>query len=163
MADMESQIRAARPEEAEAITTLMRDSKAYWEYDAEFMQAASEEVSVSPDYLRQHAGFVLESDGEMLGFCSLEDRGEALLLENLFIRPEAIGQGWGQRLWDFSVAYGRERRYQAIILVADPNAAGFYIKQGAAVTGETPSGVRAGRMLPTMRFELENKGTDDAN
>lgn len=151
---MDKTIREARPDEAAALTELIIASKAHWGYDAEFMQAAVNELFVTPAYLSEHFCFVVEEQGKVLGFCSLEDRGEALLLENLFVSPAAIGQGVGQRMWEHAVEYGRAQGYRFLTLVADPNAAGFYLKHGAVVTGETPSGVQAGRTLPVMRFEL---------
>ena len=151
---MDKYIREARPNEAAALTELILASKAYWGYDAEFMQAAVNELFVTSAYLSQHFCCVVEEQEEVLGFCSLEDRGEALLLENFFVSPEAIGQGVGQRMWVHAVEYGRMQGYRLLTLVADPNAAEFYLKRGAVVTGETLSGVQAGRMLPVMRFEL---------
>lgn len=147
-------IRPAQPKEAQILTDLMLRSKAHWGYDAQFMADAEVELVVRPEDFAVCGQFVLEVDRQIAGFSTLCDRGEALLLDNLFVEPEWIGQGVGKRLWEHAVDFARRGKYTAIILVADPYAVGFYEKAGAVVVGETPSGIRVGRMLSRMRYDL---------
>lgn len=152
---MSVRIRLARVEEADNLTDLVLRSKAYWGYSDEFMQAAAEHMAITPDFLAENRSFVLELDGKMIGLSSLVDQGEVVVLDNLFIAPNYIGQGWGQRLWDHALDFARRGGYKALQLDADPYAVGFYQKQGAEVLGETASTLQEGRMLPVMHLDLE--------
>lgn len=148
-------IRSARPDEAAALTALVLRSKAFWGYDEQFMQAAASELSVTEKFLLQHHSFVLERDGQVIGFSSLIEKEEQLVLENLFISPESIRQGNGQLLWEHAVGFARQHGYKTITLVSDPFAVDFYLKQGARITGQIVSNIQPDRYLPQMCFELE--------
>lgn len=148
-------IRPARPEEADALTDLTFRSKAFWGYSAEFMEAARSALTVSNDQVALNVFFVMEEGGTLLGYYSLEQpNGTEVVLESLFIAPEAIGSGCGSQLLQHALATARQHGYQTITLASDPNAEGFYTRMGAERIGETP-GATAGRMLPLMRFRLD--------
>lgn len=148
-------IRLAKLEEAQTLTNLMRRSKAHWGYDADFMADAEAEMTVRTEDFISCKHYILEIEGQPAGFSSLCDRGEVVLLDNLFIEPKWIGQGVGRQLWDHAVSFAQKEKLTAIILVSDPNALGFYQKMGAVVVGESQSGIRPGRMLPRMRYEIK--------
>ncbi len=147
-------IRLAASEEAPTLTALTLRSKAHWGYDVEFMSAAVAELTITPEYILQHAVFILQADDEILGYTSFVDQGEELLLDNLFIEPAHIGKGYGRILWQHAVDYARRASCQAIILVADPNAVPIYAHLGAVQYGEEASNIQPGRTLPKMRFTL---------
>jgi predicted N-acetyltransferase YhbS len=152
---MVANIRPALPHEADILTELVLHSKAYWGYDEKFLQAAVKELTISRDFLQEHQSFVLERDGEIVGLSSLVQQEKGLILENLFISPQAIRQGNGQMLWDHAVEFARDHGYTTISLVSDPFAVDFYKKQGARITGRVESNIKPGRYLPQMCYELE--------
>ena len=154
MSHSQTIIRPAYPAEASALTALTLRSKAHWGYAAEFMSAAVPELTITPEYITRHAVFVLQAGEHILGYTSLVDQGDELLLDNLFIEPEHIGKGHGRRLWEHAVDYARQCGYQTLILVADPNAVAFYAHLGALKYGEEASNIQPGRTLPKMRFTL---------
>jgi len=90
-----------------------------------------------------------------VGFCSLLpiDPG-TVELDDLFIEPDDIGKGYGQRLWDHAVSVARESGFARIVLVSDPYAEPFYARQGAVRIGEKTSSLRTGRVLPVMEYQL---------
>jgi GNAT superfamily N-acetyltransferase len=149
-------IRLALVDEADAITALMRRSKAHWGYDAAFMEAALPYLVVSDDAIAHGLVWVLEDDGTLAGFIFLrptEEPGE-VLLSDLFVDPPYIGRGCGRLLWDHAVSTARTMGFETIVFDADPNALDFYLRMGAVQVGETASTVQAGRMLPLMRYDL---------
>jgi N-acetylglutamate synthase-like GNAT family acetyltransferase len=75
-------------------------------------------------------------------------------LMHLFVEPAAIGGGRGKRLWQHAVETARQLGFQEIIIGSDPQAEAFYKAMGARRVGEVASIVRAGRMLPLLRFTL---------
>lgn len=156
MNTIERTIRRAQPEDAEMLTQLTYRSKAHWGYDEAFMTLARPVMAISAEQIRNNCIYILEHGQEAAGFYSLESpQGEAITLENLFIDPQFIGKGCGHDLLQHAFEQAKTMGYRIIQLVSDPHAEGFYQKMGAVRTGETP-GLTPGRMLPTMRFELDH-------
>jgi GNAT superfamily N-acetyltransferase len=146
-------IRRARPDEGEALTRLARRSKAYWGYDADFLNRAAPELTVTSRAITEHEVWVVEGDGKVLGFYQIK-LGQPAWLEDLWLEPEAIGAGYGRRLWDHAVSIARAAGASAMELDAEPYALGFYERMGAVWVCDTPSRVIPGRRLPRMRLPL---------
>jgi len=112
---MTHRIRPARPEEAAALRTLVRAAYARW-----VPLISREPAPMTDDYAARIAAgqaFVLEAvDGRMLGAVVLEDKPDALLLDNIAIDPEMQGQRLGRILMDFVEAEARRRGYRLIRL-----------------------------------------------
>jgi predicted N-acetyltransferase YhbS len=144
----------AEPGQHKTLTDLVIASKASWGYDAAFIADALPELQVTEEFLSHGWHFVAKKDEQILGFSSLLNRHPVLLLENLFVDPGYLRTGVGEFLWRHAVSFALERGYQTIILVSDPYAEGFYLRMGAETVGQAASGIRAGRMLPSMRFDL---------
>ena len=75
-------------------------------------------------------------------------------LHKLFIDPNHMRQGLGQRMmaWAMDVARGQGARTMEI--EADPDAAPFYAQMGAIPAGTAPSGSIPGRVLPRFLLTL---------
>lgn len=103
-------IRLAQPSEAETIRALVRE--AYGHY---VERIGFEPGPMKDDYHRRVAerqAWVLEEDGEIAGLVVLvEDRPEALLLENVAVAPAAQKKGYGRRLIAFAEEEARRRGY----------------------------------------------------
>jgi hypothetical protein len=61
-------IRRARPEEARQLSGLARRSKAYWGYDAEFLERVAADLTIPLRAIAEHQVWVLEADGRVIGF-----------------------------------------------------------------------------------------------
>lgn len=59
---------------------------------------------------------VLDGAGELLGLVVLEPEGDTMLLENVAVRPDAQGNGYGRVLLDFAAQSAREAGCGAIRL-----------------------------------------------
>jgi GNAT superfamily N-acetyltransferase len=148
-------IRRARADEADILTGLTLRSKAFWGYDREFMDAARVELRFRPEKYPGFEVYVLERGGRILGFCSLIPRSALEVeLDDLFVEPDAIGQGYGKVLWDQAVLRAAELGFQEMTLTADPYDEPFYRARGAEKIGEVASTVAQGRVLPLMRYRL---------
>ena len=73
--------------------------------------------------------------GEILGFYGFEPESEGIGLSHFFVAPAAIGRGVGRALWADAVARAKLLRQRRMIVVSDPNAAGFYARMGARPAG----------------------------
>ena len=153
--DVDSAIRRARRAEAGALSALALRSKAHWGYDADFLAACRDELTITAEDIATSTVYVLDGDISPLGFYRLllQDDGVAKL-DALFVEPTAMGQGVGGRLWQHAVTTARKLGCSELVWQSDPEAEGFYLAMGAQRAGESESTVFPGRMLPLMRFRL---------
>ncbi len=155
MNDSTFSIRPAASDEAALISDLALRSKAYWDYDEAFIAACRPALTFSPDYITTYPVYVVEMEGRVAGFYSLQPvSAQEVDLDNLFVAPEAIGHGCGKRLWQHAVATARQLGFTHMRIEADPNAEEFYAAMGAETVGSVPSSVWPERQLPLMRFSL---------
>lgn len=153
---MSGLIRPARAAEAESLSDLALRSKAHWGYDAEFLDACRDELTVAADGVERRRSMVADRDGHILGFTTLEGEPPKGVLGMLFVDPKAIGQGIGRLLFEHTIAAGRELGFAQITIDADPNAGPFYRAMGAVRVGNVPSGSIAGRVLPQMVVTIQH-------
>lgn len=152
-------IRRARPDEAPALTRLAFVSKAVWGYDATFMEACREELSVTAGQIAdpRRCFCVAESTGKraLLGFYQLDRIDEATAeLEKLFVDPEALGQGVGRQLMEHAADWARGQGLTCITVQSDPFAESFYRSVGAEKVGDKESLSIPGRLLPLLEIPL---------
>jgi GNAT superfamily N-acetyltransferase len=149
-------IRPARVDEAEPLSDLALRSKAHWGYDTDFMERCREPLRVTPAMIDSGQVLVAEAQGVARGVMALAADDGVFEVKLLFIAPEAIGTGVGRALWAEAQRRARAGGYNALLVVSDPFAEGFYLKMGAVRIGVRASEVDAARKLPLMRYELES-------
>jgi GNAT superfamily N-acetyltransferase len=147
-------IRPAAPGEAAPLTQLAVRSKSHWGYDAEFVDDSRADLTVTPESIVAGRVFVAESGGGVAGFYSLSGEGLEAELELLFVEPRLIGEGVGRALWRHAAATARRLGFRELVVASDPFAEPFYRAVGAVRVGFRESPVRAGRMLPLLRYPL---------
>jgi GNAT superfamily N-acetyltransferase len=148
-------IRRARPAEAGVLSELALRSKAHWRYDADFLAACHDDLTLSPDDIATSTVYVFDGASAPAGFYRLVllDDGVAEL-DALFVEPAAMGQGVGSRLWWHAVSTAAKLGCSELVWQSDPQTEGFYLTMGAQRAGASESTVMPGRMLPLMRFRL---------
>lgn len=148
-------LRPGRRDEARLLSDLALRSKGHWAYDAAFLDACRDELTLTPDAAAE--AVAAEVDGAVVGFHLLDDdapdagRGR---LAMLFVDPAAIGSGIGRLLYGDAVAKACARGWRSLVLDADPGAEPFYLRIGAGRVGEVPSGSIPGRVLPVLEIDL---------
>ncbi|MEV6483314.1 GNAT family N-acetyltransferase [Streptomyces sp. NPDC051576] len=152
---MDVLIRPARATEADVLTDLALRSKAHWGYDAEFLEACRDELSVAANEVARRRTTVADRDGRILGFTTLEGEPPTGVLGMMFVEPQAIGQGIGRLLLERTIAAGRDLGFTQLTIDADPNAEPFYSAMGAVRIGTVPSGSIPGRVLPQMVVTIQ--------
>lgn len=103
-------IRRAVAEDAEAIAAIAREAYAPW-----VPVIGREPAPMGDDYAARIAAgqaWRLEADA----FCVLEEKPDALWLDNVAVRPTAQGRGLGRRLVAFAEAEARSRGHRALRL-----------------------------------------------
>ena len=146
-------IRHARPDEAGALTELAMRAKASWGYDAAFMAACREELTLTPAKMAAWTVWVAEADNEIAGMVALS-LGEVSEVEDFFVEPAFQGRGVGGALMAALLETVRAAGATTLEVDADPNAEAIYAKMGFETFSRSPSGSIQGRWLPRMRLIL---------
>jgi GNAT superfamily N-acetyltransferase len=150
-------VRAARAEEADALTALCLRSKAHWGYDAEFMRLSGAALTVTAAMIAQDRVLVAEDrGGAVLGVAAVEalHADGKFDLSLLFVEPSAIRTGVGRTLFEAAVGLVQTRGGRCLSILSDPFAAAFYQHLGAVKIGEAPSDAIPGRWVPLFEYEI---------
>jgi GNAT superfamily N-acetyltransferase len=149
-----AKIRPAVAAEATLLSELALRSKGHWGYDADFIEACREDLTVTADFIVSHSVFVLEADEQVKGFYGLRGQNREVELVYLFLEPDQIGQGYGKQLWQHAIATAREQNFTSMLIESEPHAEHFYLAMGARRVGERLSTVRLDRRLPLLQYSL---------
>ncbi len=148
------QLRDARANETQTLTELCLRSKAVWGYDAAFMAACRDELTIKPCDLERSWLQVAVAGNNVIGLAQVTVTGDDAELAKLFIDPGALRTGAGRTLFDRAAREARVRGAKRLWIEADPDAAPFYRRMGAVDDGMVPSGSIPGRALPRLKLEL---------
>ena len=124
-------LRAARPDEAEALSGLTMRSKAYWGYDEAFLAACREDLRLRRGEVVERRTVVAERDGLVLGVATLEGDPPDGELGLLFVEPDVIGGGVGRLLYRHVLEEAGRLGFSQVRIESDPNAEAFYLAMGA--------------------------------
>ena len=154
MTELQAEIRRALPDEAANLSALALRSKALWGYDAAFMEACRAPLTVDPEALAKCPFCVLDEGGTITGFYGLSGQPPRGEIEFLFVEPESVRSGRGQRLARHFLVLARRLGFEEMDVSADPYAEGFYVAMGAVRIGKVPSDPIPNRLIPRLRFSL---------
>jgi len=115
--------------------------------------------NISSAYLRSNHCFeVLDARDQLIAFFSVVVGDARVVLDNLWVTPELIGNGIGRRACEHVFQLARERGWTELWVLPDPPAVGFYVKMGFSDTGErVPSRVPGGPIFSTYRIQLSDE------
>ncbi|MEZ5658619.1 MAG: GNAT family N-acetyltransferase [Burkholderiaceae bacterium] len=149
--------RPACVEDCAGLTELAIRSKASWGYDAGFMAACADELTVRPEALTSATRIIelVHQGGAPLGFMSVAIQTDDAELEAMFVLPEALRGGVGRRLMALALRACARHGRHLLTIQSDPFAEGFYRRMGALPVGRRESDSVAGRFLPLLALPLE--------
>lgn len=153
-----TRLRPARPGEAALLSDLALRSKGHWGYDAAFLEACRDELTLRDDELARRRTTVAELDDAVIGFGTLEGEPPDGELGMLFVDPAAIGRGVGRALLDRLLDRARAEGFTVLTIDADPNAEAFYLAHGAVRVAAVPSASIPGRVLPQLELGVSGPG-----
>ena len=152
-------LRPATAADVGLLSGLALRSKGYWGYDAAFLDACRDELTVTVDRLATERVTVADAPATgVVGFSSLALTPPTSELLDLFVDPAHIGTGVGVLLWSDVLAAAAGAGAAWMDIEADPHAAAWYERRGAVRIGAAPSGSIAGRALPVMRVSTIRGG-----
>ena len=147
-------LRTPGPDDAAALTELCLRSKAVWGYDAQFMEACRDELTITPEMLNSSYLQVAESEGCLIGVAQVTLETDFAELSKLFVEPTRLRCGAGRQLFDWATRTAHQAGATELVIGADPQAAGFYRRMGAIDAGTVASGSIPGRRLPLLKLRL---------
>ncbi len=129
-------IRPAQAADAPAVRDVVHD--AYRHYIARIGKPPGPMLDDYDRLIAEAKVWVLEESGALAGVLVLENQADALLLDNVAIRPDRQGRGHGRRLVAFAEDTARERGFAIIRLythVRMTENIALYTRLGFAETG----------------------------
>jgi N-acetylglutamate synthase-like GNAT family acetyltransferase len=148
------QIRKATTVDAADLTRIAHDAKRHWGYPEHWLVHWQDDLTISPDYISRHEVYVAESESEPLGFYALVIRKQKAELDHLWVAPSHIGTGVGKQLFVHAMQHAASEDVSEVEILSDPNAEGFYRKQGAHRIGEVVSEIDGEpRTLPRLAVD----------
>jgi len=154
MKDPRLNIRRTNPNESEILTAIAVESEAHWGGSPEFLASFRELYHVTASFIEENPTFLLEEDGEVVGFYGIVAGEGVAELEYLYVKACCIGKGYGRILWEHIEGQCRELGIQQLEFVTSPEAKNFYTKMGAAELSMVESIVQKGRMIPKLRYTI---------
>ena len=147
------------PDQFDAVNAMILRSKAFWGYDADMMAKMEAVLRLDPDAAAEGRAIAAFQTGAPMGLAQISapyqsDTGLAVLLDLLFIAPEAIGSGLGKQLYDWALEQARLADAVSLHILSDPNARGFYTAMGARFVKDRPSELIPDRVLPWLEHRL---------
>jgi AcrR family transcriptional regulator len=118
-------LRPARPDEAAALSDLVRRSKAHWGYSDEFIEACRDELTVHREQIDAGRVLVATVNGMLAGTATLGGEPPEGDVEMFFVEPEHIGTGVGGALFAAVRRRAVDAGFTRLRIEADPNALGF--------------------------------------
>ena len=110
---------------------------------------------MTPAYIAHPETWMASLNEEPVAFYSLKQDAEAWWLDNLWVCPDAMGQGIGATLVRHAKMRARRAGASALRGESDPNAVGFYVKMEARMVGERKAEVDGQeRVLPILEIDL---------
>ncbi|MCC5807818.1 MAG: GNAT family N-acetyltransferase [Opitutales bacterium] len=147
-------IRFARttPDEADVLSALAIESKGYWGYPRAQLEIWRKHLRITPDYILSNTVVTIWMETERVGFFAIQ-KGSESILDHLWLLPRAIGQGVGAAAFREIERECEALNIHEFVIISDPNAEGFYLRQGAVRIGEVKS-VPQNRLLPKLRYHI---------
>ena len=145
---MNIEFRDAEVNDIDQLNIVSLAAKGHWGYPEEWLDKWKGDLKINETHVTEHSITIIEVNEEVVGFCCIGENKEVYELMHLWILPSFIGRGLGKLLLDEAVrkAVVKDKK---IITEADPNAQGFYERQGFKKVGEIESYPK-GRFLPVM-------------
>lgn len=138
MLDDNVRIRAAIPEEAEALSELAWRSKEYDGCTLNMMHCFKDFLTLTHDFLENNPSYVIEDaeNGNILGFYSLEpDKPSKLRMRHCWVVPECAGTETSQILFLHACEIAETIGAEKIVILSDPYSEAFYLHMGAERVG----------------------------
>ncbi len=141
--------------DSEKLTEIAKKAKAHWGYSEELIKLWENDLTITEKYIKENKTYHIETDDTIIGFYSFfEKELKVVCLDNVFIKPDYIGKGFGRILMEDFFKKIKNLDFERVVLNSDPNAVSFYEKFGFGTLMLEPTKIE-GRFLPVMIKNLK--------
>lgn len=148
-------IQPASPGYASLLTEIALSAKRHWNYPERWIELWIPALTITEEYLATHETWMALIGEKPAAWYSFNKNEEGMWLDNLWVLPESMGQGFGRELFLHALERCRSQDIKTLKIEADPNAQSFYEKMGARKVGEHRGEVEGQpRILPVMEIHL---------
>lgn len=133
------------------MTSIAKSAKAIWNYPQEWLELWEDDLTITPDLIRQYPTYMILMNNEIGGFCMLKTRDSGVEIEHFWIHSAFQHKGLGKELLSFILSL-LKGQCASLGVLSDPNAKGFYEKFGFVETHQV-AGIPKGRQLPYLLFQ----------
>lgn len=144
----------ALPCQAEVLSDLAIESKGHWGYSKEQLDVWRKDLKIEKEYITQNLVRTILADGELVGFYAIKKEKNEDVLDHLWLLSKAIGRGIGNHAFQKIKEDCTTLKIEEFAVISDPDAEGFYLKQGCVRVGEVESKPQ-NRMLPKLKYRIE--------
>lgn len=146
----------AQPQQAKVLSDLSVESKGHWGYSKEQLNIWRKDLKIEEEEITQNLIRTILADGDLVGFYSIKREKNEDILNDLWLLPKAIGRGIGKLAFEKIKEDCLNLRIEEFVVISDPNAEGFYLKQGCVRIGEVQSKPQ-NRMLPKLKYLIKER------
>lgn len=131
-------------------------SKSHWKYPPEYLVAVRDQLKISAIQIGEGWGEIaVDHKQRWLGYYFILPKAFECYLEHLWVEPEYIGKGLGRGLLNQAIRSVKNAGfYDTIRVHSDPQAEGFFLKNGFKKQGEVPSKVEGGAPLANLQLNV---------
>lgn len=148
-------VERALPDDADALTAAAHESKQTWGYPRAWIESWSDQLTLTPEYIRRHEVYTGRVEAKLAGFYALADHDRQWCLDHFWVRPAYLRQGVGRRLFADAVDRIRHTRPGRLVIDSDPHAEAFYLRMGCTRIGAVPANMPGvERSLPRLVFQV---------
>ncbi|MDR2563303.1 MAG: GNAT family N-acetyltransferase [Prevotellaceae bacterium] len=117
------------------------------------------EMMYAPDKIRKdctgNSSYYILYDDEPVGYLSLMINGDTLVIQKIYIMPEAQSKGYGRFLLEETENFARKHKLQKLWLVVNRRnkARHFYERMGFSIVGERDFDIGEGHFMNDFIME----------
>lgn len=136
------------------LTETAHLSKQDWGYSDDDMKLWEDDLRIDEDYIRKNTVIKVYAEEQFIGFFAvIAVDHEILEIDHLWLLPGVKRKGFGSLIFKTILQYGKTNAFKKAILIAEPNAKGFYEKMGGTVQGTFQSKIKD-RYLEIYHYTL---------
>ncbi len=142
--------------DAQQLTEIAISSKKYWGYSKSLMKIWKNDLTLTINYIEENIVYKIYHNDLLIGFYALKFNRQYNYYEidHLWLTPDNINKGFGKLIFNHIIHQLLHKRQSKAIVIAEPNAIGFYNKMNGKVIGQFESKPK-GRLLPIYEFDLK--------
>ncbi len=129
------QIVRAKPEDADVLTEIAHAAKRHWGYPERWIESWRDTLIIRAEFIAANVAYCAMEDARAVGFYLLTNENDGMHLDHLWIAPPAMGRGIGRALFEHALEQTKKLGHRTLKIEADPNAEGFYTRDGSAARG----------------------------